>query len=343
MGNPLFQMGVGILANNGHVGKGLQSGMLGMNAQQRMQMARQQMGAQSQARAQAQAWREKQAGVQQSQWQQTFDANQAHKANMLAQGPVSFEQFQGFTPDQKAAYTTYKTTGHKPTEAPSSVREWVHFAGLPPEKQQQYLTMKRANKFMDLGGTVGMMDPTTGIPSQQTPKTLAPAQTPEHKAAVAIAVAEGAASGEALADLNNMKAMQPRLESLVTELSELGRKATYTQAGQAVDATKRQLGLDVGVGAVARKEYVSKVDNEVLPLLRQTFGAAFTENEGKSLKVTLGDPDASPKEKDAVLRSFIQTKREQILSKQRRVGGEAAPIDQPPQHQGADNDPLGIR
>ena len=99
----------------------------------------------------------------------------------------------------------------------------------------------------------------------------------------------------------------------------LGKVATFTTAGKARDATRRQLGLDVGVGAIARKEYISKVDNEILPLLRQTFGAAFTEREGTSLKATLGDPDASPQEKDAVLKSFIATKQSQIETLKRHV------------------------
>ena len=77
--------------------------------------------------------------------------------------------------------------------------------------------------------------------------------------------------------------------------------------------------------AIARKEYIAKVDNEVLPLLRQTFGAQFTQKEGESLKLTLGDPNATPEEKDAVLRSFIDAKRSQIETKNRRIGGADVP------------------
>ena len=77
-------------------------------------------------------------------------------------------------------------------------------------------------------------------------------------------------------------------------------------------------------GALARAEYIAKVDNEILPLLRETFGAQFTQKEGESLKVTLGDPDKSPEEKDAVLRSFIKTKREQVKTLQRRTATASA-------------------
>ena len=83
--------------------------------------------------------------------------------------------------------------------------------------------------------------------------------------------------------------------------------------------------MDVGEGAVARKEYITRVDNEVLPLLRQIFGAQFTQKEGESLKATLGDPDASPEEKDAVLKSFIETKIAQARTLKRRTGQPSQP------------------
>ena len=134
----------------------------------------------------------------------------------------------------------------------------------------------------------------------------------------------GKAAGEATAGLSDMESQLPHLEQLVTELSALGKKATYTKAGQAADITRRQFGMDVGEGAVARKEYITRVDNEILPLLRQTFGAQFTQKEGEALKATLGDPDASPQEKDAVLKSFIQTKKAQVATTRRRIGQQPA-------------------
>jgi len=118
-------------------------------------------------------------------------------------------------------------------------------------------------------------------------------------------------------DLAEFEANLPRLQEVVEELGALADIATYTEVGLGVDALKRQAGMDVGKGAIARKEYISKVDNEILPLLRQTFGAQFTVEEGKALKRTLGDPNASPEEKKAVLKSFIENKIAQIEIKRR--------------------------
>jgi len=139
--------------------------------------------------------------------------------------------------------------------------------------------------------------------------------------------AKNTADNESL--LKEMQRNLPNLEDVVKELSVLGKKATYTKAGQFSNSTRRQLGFNVGEGAIARKEYIAKVDNEILPLLRSTFGAAFTAKEGESLKATLGDPDASPEEKDAVLDAFIKTKRSQIKALGGAVNdGEILPKDE---------------
>jgi len=130
----------------------------------------------------------------------------------------------------------------------------------------------------------------------------------------------GKRQGEAAGNLSSLEAAMPKLEAVTQKLSALGKAATYTQAGQLKDSTMRQLGQPVGPGAVARTEYVSTIDNEVLPLLRDTFGAAFTQKEGESLKATLGDVNKSPEEKDAAFRSFIAAKTGQVETLKRQTG-----------------------
>lgn len=184
------------------------------------------------------------------------------------------------------------------------------------------------------GGVVELEGAKAG--AKETAKLEAKAKlAPAVEQAVALAREVGKQKGEAQAKLNSMVAQFPNLNNMVTELSELGKKATFTTVGQIGDTVRRELGLPVGEGAVARTEYIAKVDNEVLPLLKQTFGAAFTVQEGESLRATLGDPDKSPEEKDAVLRAFIAAKSEEIKSLGRQTGTPIteditpAPIGQP--------------
>lgn len=243
------------------------------------------------------------------------------------------------------------------TDMPSAIREYQYYSNLPDDKKQEYLGVKRAQQVLDLGWGYGVLPPQGGVqPVAQ--KGLAPSDLPETRAAQQRAVLEeqleiapqikqaeaaaqevGKREGEAQGSLQYNLAALPRLEEVVKQLSELGQTATYTKAGQARDAVLRETGGLFGLvdesteGGIARKEYVSKVDNEILPLLRETFGAQFTEKEGESLKRTLGDPNATPAEKDAVLRSFIQNKVAQIEVLRRQTGqsgegsGEARPVN----------------
>jgi hypothetical protein len=141
------------------------------------------------------------------------------------------------------------------------------------------------------------------------------------------ATASGKRKGEIDTELDERIAGLPQLEETVSKLSELGQKATYTYSGRAGDAIRNEIGGITGMiepseGAIARREYISLVDNQILPLLRQTFGAQFTVQEGQSLRDTLGNPNMPPEEKDAVLRSFIDQKKQTIQSMQRQLGYE---------------------
>lgn len=140
------------------------------------------------------------------------------------------------------------------------------------------------------------------------------------KAAESEGTAFGKETGEKKALLRAMNSKMPELESTVTNLSKLAKMATYTATGKAANEVRKQLGLPPTEGAVSREEYINTVRDQVLPLLRDTFGSQFTAREGDSLLATLGDINKTPPEKDAALRSFIRQKRQSIQSLEREVG-----------------------
>lgn len=125
---------------------------------------------------------------------------------------------------------------------------------------------------------------------------------------------------ETTEELANMQSKLPELMTTVDELRGLANKATYTQLGIIKDEARKQIGLPADEGAIARAEYVAKVNNQILPLLRDTFGAQFTEREGETLKATLGNPNHSPEEKMATLDAFISQKLKNIEGKRRKLG-----------------------
>lgn len=126
---------------------------------------------------------------------------------------------------------------------------------------------------------------------------------------------EQAITEEQIAD---MESRMPQLNKLVEELDDLGKKASYTIAGQFINSVRKETGMSTTKAGIARAAYTAKLSNEILPLLRQTFGSQFTEKEGESLKATLGDPNMSPTEKTAVLKAFIETKKQTIASLRRK-------------------------
>ena len=119
----------------------------------------------------------------------------------------------------------------------------------------------------------------------------------------------------AMVELDEYQAFLPRLRQVVTKLKKLGETASYTIVDKGVDFFKEQTKQEPSQGRIDREGYISTVANEVLPLLRDTFGAAFTAAEGESLKITLGDPDTSSKVKNAALDSFIEQKIGQIRTR----------------------------
>jgi hypothetical protein len=130
----------------------------------------------------------------------------------------------------------------------------------------------------------------------------------------------GKGEGEAAIDYKSISSKMPGLEHVVRELNELAKTATYTSSGQLVDFVIRETGQEPRESAIARARYIAIVDNQILPMLRDTFGAQFTQKEGESLKVTLGDPNKSPAEKQAVLEAFIEQKRRNIEDMARMAG-----------------------
>lgn len=148
---------------------------------------------------------------------------------------------------------------------------------------------------------------------------------------IAQAKKEGTLTGEDTQLYDDINAQLPALYDVVDNLRELADVATYTKGGRAYDVAVKELGFKPTEGATARAKYIATVDNEVLPLLRQTFGAAFTAQEGQSLKATLGDPDASPAEKQAQLDAFIESKVRQMRQLGRKIGRSGEPPANPNQ------------
>lgn len=226
---------------------------------------------------------------------------------------------------QRQAAEKKTAEGGPTTEDPATVREWQYFSGLNPEQQGAYLRMKRANPYLDIGTGFASPDPIN--PGQ----TVGPAIVKENFTEAfdtASGTAKGKTAAEIQAEADSLSSKLPGLKTVIGELGELAKTATYTATGQVIDSAMREAGMEPSAAAVARTKYIAMVDNQVLPLLRDTFGAAFTVKEGETLRATLGDPNKSPTEKQAILEAFIEQKMRDLEAMQSRLspaGGQQQP------------------
>ena len=142
---------------------------------------------------------------------------------------------------------------------------------------------------------------------------------PAISALVKLAEKEAIERGDTLTALQRSKAALPGLTDAVGQLKELSQLATSTFGGKVFDFAVKQTGFGSTTGATSRAKFIAIVNNQVLPLLKETFGAAFTATEGESLKATMGDPDASPEEKMVQLDAFIDQKVRDIETKETQL------------------------
>lgn len=155
--------------------------------------------------------------------------------------------------------------------------------------------------------------------SEQAKSEIQLAMRPKITRAVKKAEALAKAKGETLTSLARAQAALPGLKDVVAKLGILADTGTHTMTGKGFDVLVKELGFGSTKGATARAKMTAIVNNQVLPLLRDTFGAAFTVAEGESLRATLLDVDAAPEQKKATLNAFLDQKVRDIKTKEREA------------------------
>ena len=223
-------------------------------------------------------------------------------------------------------------------QAPAGVREFeakVKAAGLKPgteEYQQAALValglepragisaQERIANDPELAQRVAALESQTSAAKEEGKLETQLALAPKVRGAIKEAEQEAKSRGEKLSEYGRAQAAMPGLQEVVNKLKTLSDVATYTMAGKAFDAVVKELGFGATEGATARAKMESLVNNQILPLLRDTFGAQFTEREGEQLRKTMLDIDAAPEQKKQILDSFIEQKMRDLQMKQEQAG-----------------------
>jgi len=138
----------------------------------------------------------------------------------------------------------------------------------------------------------------------------------------AFEAAGGTADAANTESWNQLSAALPAVEETLGKLYDLAEAASYTNIGKFSNAIKRQLGVKVSDAAEARALMINIIDNDVIPSLKQTLGAQFTEKEGQWLKNMYLDANLSPSEKQAQIEAKLGGFYRNIETKARLTGNE---------------------
>jgi hypothetical protein len=266
------------------------------------------------------------------------DPNMDSTESREALAQLQSGDIQGLQRDAQASIQLFNMRNGQQQQASAGTREFQNLLNIAQNPNSTQLEADSANRQLGnlarVGSSAGervATNPTLG--SQVAEQKGAEAAATEaaklgsqlkFKPAInkAVKLAEKAATekGEVLTDLARMQAGLPGIKQAVNELVELSSIATSTLGGRAFDFAVKESGFGSTKGADARAKLIAIVDNQVLPLLRVTFGAAFTAKEGETLKDSLVNPNSSPSQKKEQLSAFIAQKERDIITKQSQLG-----------------------
>lgn len=210
------------------------------------------------------------------------------------------------------------TEGMTPEEKAGARKVWAGIQARAGESAQERIA--RTGMTGDVAQSEAEIAAAKAGASEEATLSAQSRLLPDIRASIKRAESEATAQGETVTALTRAKAAMPGLLDVSDKLKKLADVATYTTTGKLVDLAAKELGFGSTKGGTARSTMTSIVDNQVLPLLRDTFGAAFTVAEGDRLRDSLLDPDASPDAKKATLDAFIDQKYRNIETQERELG-----------------------
>lgn len=256
LGNPMFMAGLGLIGSNSWGGAA--QGLLAAG-QQRQAMAQGERDQQLYDLKMQEYQAKQQAEAQKQQAMQQLIAQRPELGPLVAAG-VDVSRMLG--PQQEKLYTIngnlVDASGNvrfqappspsAPAPMPSNVQEWEYFSRLPKEQQSQYLTMKRAQQYQDLGNAVVAPNPADpgGVPTAVFQKAPPPQDMPEFKAAQAGAVAREESAAKKQASMSGINDILNQAEQIL-----LNSKPTGSGAGAMTDAVMGFAGVGTDSAAAA--------------------------------------------------------------------------------------------
>lgn len=239
---------------------------------------------------------ERQAELQQQQAVLTPD-QEAQKIRIAQANKAP--QSSLLTPEEEAQKLRIAQAGRAPSEAPSNVQEWQYYNSLPPEQKEEFLRMKRAAQWQDIGAQI--VSPSMANPAAAPVATFEKSMTPDKAQDVKVESAK--AEGK-----KNLATLP--MKSLKTQVAELrdnpgldnvtgwlaGRTPTFSQEGRnaqdLMDSIKSQIStakLQSMRDASQTGGAVGQVTEREWPRLESAFAALGQSQDTETFKRRLND------------------------------------------------------
>jgi hypothetical protein len=216
---------------------------------------------------------------------------------------------------------------------PASVREWQYYNGLSKEDKERYLTMKRANPWVNMGGS--MMSPSQvepgGPPQANVPKTVSPDAQPDLKGRQAESAALGTGRGEAQVAAEKKATDATRTIDILKDIDSLIDRSTGSALGAIRDAGGSIVGHSTeGAQAIAELRVVQAALMTSMPRMEGPQSdrdvQLYQQAAGQ-----IGDPTVPAATRKAAVK-MIRALQEKYKTPSGGAASAAAP-----------QDPLGIR
>jgi len=214
-------------------------------------------------------------------------------------------------------------------EKPSSVQEWEYFSSLPKDQQDQYLTMKRQQRYLDVG--TGFVAPSAvGGPGQKIKKDLP-----------GIVEQKAAETGAAEQAKQDVRAQTPEGQAAARKLEEAERikQTDIAKADRAVNLIDKAIGhpgreAATGVSAMFnplalpggdRKDFLVLVDQLKGQNFLEAFeslkgGGTITEVEGQKAEQAQNRLNESQSEDEYL--AALNEMRDLVLQRRALLKGE---------------------
>lgn len=228
-----------------------------------------------------------------------------------------------------AAGQAYGMIGGQGT--PSNVQEWQYYNSLPDDKKQEYLTMKRSNQIVDLGGTkiVPNQANPSGKPAASFNVGLKPEDQPDNARNKSDAQARGAVEGTNAANAASSAKGLVGVETALKDLQTAGKSAPGGVA-QNLGATVANKAGAGGAAADAQGTFTVKraaAENAIREAFRVAGSGSQSDADALPFIQMLPNADDADSVKIAKTNAAMEAVRNRITVKLQQAKGSGAPVE----------------